>query len=237
MGHAIAIRCYGDPVGWIYGRAHEVIRNFAHWSHIPVINMEDDIYHPCQGLADIMTIKEKFGSFKGVKFVMSWAYSPSVHKPLAVPQSAIIAATKMGADTVLAHPKGMELDDEIIKQCKIMSEENESSFEIVNDMEEAFEGAQVVYPKAWTCKEFIPPFNSKPELEKAQAVFDANKHWICDDDMMKIAGPKAAYMHCLPCDRGYEVSNSIIDGPQSIAFDQAENRLHAQKAVMALTMK
>ena len=169
--------------------------------------------------------------------MMSWAYSPSVHKPLAVPQSAIIAATKMGADTVLAHPKGMELDDEIIKQCKIMSEENESSFEIVNDMEEAFEGAQVVYPKAWTCKEFIPPFNSKPELEKSQEVFDKNKHWICDDDMMKIAGPKAAYMHCLPCDRGFEVSNSVIDGPQSIAFDQAENRLHAQKAVMALTMK
>ena len=168
---------------------------------------------------------------------MSWAYSPSVHKPLAVPQSAIIAATKMGCDTVLAHPKGMELDDKILDKCKEFSEENESSFEIVNDMEEAFEGAQVVYPKAWTCKEFIPPFNDKPELDKSQAVFDKNKHWICDDDMMKIAGPKAAYMHCLPCDRGFEVSNSVIDGPQSIAFDQAENRLHAQKAVMALTMR
>ncbi len=237
MGHAIAIRCYGDPVGWIYGRANEVIRNFAHWSHIPVINMEDDIYHPCQGLADIMTVKEKYGTFKDVKFVMSWAYSPSVHKPLAVPQSAIIASTKVGMDTVLAHPKGMELDDEILKQCKIMAEENESSFEIVNDMDEAFEGANVVYPKAWTCKEFIPPFNTKPELEKSQAVFDKNKHWICDDEKMKIAGPKAHYMHCLPADRGFEVSNSVLDGPQSIAFDQAENRLHAQKAVMALTMR
>jgi N-acetylornithine carbamoyltransferase len=140
-------------------------------------------------------------------------------------------------DTVLAHPKGMELDDEIIKQCKIMSEENGSSFEIVNDMDEAFEGAHVVYPKAWTCKEFIPPFNDKPELEKSQAVFDKNKHWICDDEKMAIAGPKAHYMHCLPADRGFEVSNSVLDGPQSIAFDQAENRLHGQKAVMALTMR
>ncbi|RDE13219.1 MAG: ornithine carbamoyltransferase [Candidatus Thorarchaeota archaeon] len=237
MGHGIAIRCYGDPVGWIYGRANEIIRNFAHWSSIPVINMEDDKYHPCQALADLMTVKEKFGTFKGVKFVMSWAYSPSVHKPLAVPQSAVIAATKMGMETVLAHPKGMELDDEVIKQCKIYAEENESSFDIVNDMDEAFEGADVVYPKAWTCRGNIPPWSAKPDLQKSQILFDKNKHWICDDAKMKIAGPKAKYMHCLPCDRGFEVTNSVIDGPQSIAFDQAENRLHAQKAVMALTMR
>jgi len=237
MGHGISIRCYGDPVGWVYGRAHEIITNFAYWSSIPVINMEDDMYHPCQALADIMTVKEKFGTFKGVKFVMSWAYSPSVHKPLAVPQSAIIAATKMGMDTVLAHPKGMELDDDIITQCKTYAEENNSSFDIMNDMEEAFEGAQVVYPKSWTCKQYIPPFDSKPELEKSKVVFDRNKHWICDDAKMQIAGPKALYMHCLPCDRGFEVANSVIDGPQSIVWDQAENRLHVQKAVMALTMR
>jgi N-acetylornithine carbamoyltransferase len=131
----------------------------------------------------------------------------------------------------------MELDDEIIKQCKVYAEENESSFDIVYDMDEAFEGAHVVYPKAWTCRDYIPPWNDKPELEKSQAVFDKNKHWICDDEKMKIAGPKAKYMHCLPCDRGFEVANSVIDGPQSIAFDQAENRMHAQKAVMALTMR
>lgn len=237
MGHGIAIRCYGEPVHWIYGRANEMIRNFAHWSSVPVINMEDDKYHPCQALADLMTVKEKFGTFKGVRFVMSWAYSPSVHKPLAVPQSAVIAATKMGMETVLAHPKGMELDDEVIKQCKLYAEENESSFEIVNDMEEAFEGADVVYPKAWTCRGYIPPWSAKPELDKSQILFDKNKHWICDDAKMKIAGPKAKYMHCLPCDRGFEVANSVIDGPQSIVFDQAENRLHAQKAVMALTMR
>ena len=237
MGHGIAIRCYGDPVGWQYGRANEIINNFAHWSRIPIINMEDDKYHPCQGLADVMTVKEKFGTFKDVKFVMSWAYSPSVHKPLAVPQSAVIAASKMGCETVLAHPKGMELDDEVIKQCKVYAEENDASFEVMNDMEEAFEGAHVVYPKAWTCRDFMPPWNDKPELEKSKELFDRNKHWICDDDKMKIAGPRAYYMHCLPCDRGFEVSNSVIDGPQSIAFDQAENRLHGQKAVMALTMR
>jgi ornithine carbamoyltransferase len=99
MGEAIAIRCYGDPVDWEYGGANELIRNFAYWAEIPVLNMEDDKYHPFQALADVMTVKEKFGTFKGIKFVMSWAYSPSVHKPRAVPQSAIIAASMMGCDT------------------------------------------------------------------------------------------------------------------------------------------
>ncbi len=237
MGHGIAIRCYGEPVGWVYGRANEIVNNFAYWADIPVINMEDDKYHPCQALADLLTVKEKFGTFRGVRFVMSWAYSPSVHKPLAVPQSAVIAATKMGMDTVLAHPKGMELDDEVIAKCRQYAEENGSGFDIVYDMDEAFEGADVVYPKAWTCRGSIPPWNPTPELDKSQELFDKNKHWICDDEKMRTAGPKAVYMHCLPCDRGFEVTNSVIDGPQSVVFDQAENRLHVQKAVMALTMR
>jgi N-acetylornithine carbamoyltransferase len=87
MGDGIAIRCYGDPVDWEYGGANELLHEFAHWSDIPILNMEDDKYHPFQALADVLTVKEKFGGFKGTKFVMSWAYSPSVHKPRAVPQS------------------------------------------------------------------------------------------------------------------------------------------------------
>lgn len=237
MGDGIAIRCYGDPVGWVYGAAHAMEQEFAHWSDAPVINMEDDVYHPCQGLADIMTVKEKFGTFKGVKFVMSWAYSPSVHKPLAVPQSAVIAATMMGMDVVLAHPKGMELDDDIIGACKQYSAAAGGHFDISYDMKEAFRGAQVVYPKAWTCKEFIPPYNKKPELERSQRVFDANKDWICTAEMMKLIDPYGIYMHCLPADRGFEVTDEVIDGPQSVIFDQAENRLHGQKAVMSLIMR
>src|SRR5512137_901836 len=112
MGDAIAIRCYGDPVKWEYGGAHRMLREFARWADIPVLNMEDDIYHPFQGLADIFTVKEKFGGFKGVKFLMSWAYSPSIEKPRAVPQSAILFATLMGMEVLLAHRKGMQTDDE-----------------------------------------------------------------------------------------------------------------------------
>ena len=237
MGHGIAIRIYGDPVGWVYGRAHELEQNFAYWAGIPVINMECDRYHPCQALADVLTVKEKFGGYEGVKFVMSWAYSPSAHKPRAVPQSAIIGATMMGMDVVLAHPEGMELEDEVLNACQGYADRYGGSFAVSNDMREALDGAHVVYPKAWTGVDmFEKPVGKRDEVA-TQKLFDANKDWICDADKMKLANKDAIYMHCLPCDRGFEVSNDVIDGPQSVVFDEAENRLHVQKAVMALTMR
>lgn len=237
MGHAIAIRCYGDPVGWVYGKADKMVREFAQWAEIPVINMEDDIYHPCQGMADMMTMFEKLGDVRGKRFVMSWAYSPSTEKPLAVPQSAISVASKFGMNIVLAHPKGFELDDNILDAVRENVRKFGGSFEIANDMTEAFKGADVVYPKSWTSKWNIPPFAEKPDFEKTTVLFEANKHWICDSKMLKNAKPDAIYMHCLPCDRGFEVTDEVIDGPQSVVFDEAENRLHVQKAIMALLMR
>jgi ornithine carbamoyltransferase len=241
MGDAIAIRCYGDPVDWEYGGAHEMLREFARWSEIPVLNMEDDVYHPFQGLADIMTVKEKFGAFSGVKFVMSWAYSPSIHKPRAVPQSAILYATLMGMEVTLAHPEGMELDPAILAKCKENSATAGGSFNVVNDFENAIEGADVIYPKAW-CPQvlFAPPIGDHDAVN-AQAIFDKYKNWKCSSKIMDLASKNAIYMHCLPADRGYEVTNDVIDktdGPgwTSVVFDQAENRLHGQKAVMTLVM-
>lgn len=238
MGEGIAIRCYGEPVDWIYGEANRMIREFAYWADIPVINMEDDMYHPCQAMADIMTIIEKKGrDLRGKKFVMSWAYSPSVEKPLAVPQSAITVASKFGLNITLAHPEGLELDPNIIEAVKENVKKHGGSFEIVNDMKEAFKDADIVYPKSWTSKHFIPPEVDKPMLEKTQELFDKNKHWKTTKEMMKLAKEDAIYMHCLPADRGFEVDDDVIDGPQSVVFDEAENRLHVQKAIMALLMR
>jgi ornithine carbamoyltransferase len=237
MGDAIAIRCYGDPVDWEYGGAHQMMREFARWADIPVINMECDKYHPCQGLADVFTVKEKFGAFKGVKFLMSWAYSPSIEKPRAVPQSAILYATMMGMEVTLAHPEGMELDEEVLAACEGNAAKYGGSFKIENNWEKALKGQHVVYPKAWTAlPTFAPPIGNRDE-KGAQKIFDANKSWICDAEHMALADKDAVYMHCLPCDRGFEVTNDVIDGPQSVAFDEAENRLHVQKAVMSLIMR
>ena len=237
MGEGIAIRCYGDPVDWNYGEAHQIIREFAKWADIPVINMEDDKYHPCQALADIMTVKEKLGTFKGVKFTMSWAYSPSVHKPRAVPQSAIIAAAAMGMDVTLAHPKGMDLDPEVLSAVEQRAKETGGSFRITNDFEDGLKGAHVVYPKAWAATPIFQPPVGKNDPDETQRIFDANKDWICDKEHLALAEKDALYMHCLPADRGFEVTDEVIDGPQSVVFDEAENRLHAQKAVMSLIMR
>ncbi len=236
MGEGIAIRCYGDPVDWVYGDAHAMIREFAKWADIPVINMECDKYHPCQALADILTVKEKFGTFKGIKFTMSWAYSPSVHKPRAVPQSAIIAAASMGMDVTLAHPKGMELDEEVLEAVRKRAEAAGGSFRITNDFEEGLKGAHVVYPKSWAAVPIYKPPVGEDSPEKAKEIFEANKHWRCDAERLALADENAVYMHCLPADRGFEVTNDVIDGPRSVVFDEAENRLHVQKAVMSLIM-
>lgn len=242
MGDAIAIRCYGDPVDWEYGGAHKMLREFARCADIPVLNMEDDIYHPFQGLADILTVKDKFGGFKGVNYTMSWAYSPSVHKPRAVPQSAILYATMMGCNVTLAHPKEMELAPDIIAKCKEYAEASGGSFRITNDFEDGIRGAHVVYPKAWAPTTIFQPPIGIHDMKKSQEIFDSYKSWKTTKKIMDIAAKDAIYMHCLPADRGFEVDNEVMDkveGPGwvSAIYDQAENRLHGQKAVMSLVMK
>jgi ornithine carbamoyltransferase len=241
MGDAIAIRCYGDPVDWEYGGAHTLLREFARCSEIPVLNMEDDIYHPFQGLADVLTVKDKFGGFSGIYFTMSWAYSPSIHKPRAVPQSAILYASMLGCNVTLAHPKGMELDPTILKQCEDYAKDADGAFKITNEFEEGFDGAHVVYPKAWAPSIFFKPPVGNDDEEGSHAIFDKNKDWKTTAKHMEMADKNAIYMHCLPADRGYEVTNEVMDktsGPgwTSAIYDQAENRLHGQKAVMSLLM-
>jgi ornithine carbamoyltransferase len=236
MGHGIAIRCFGKAVDWVYGAGQDVLNGFAKWSDIPVINMETDMYHPCQAMADILTMREKLGQLDGQKFVMSWAYSPRSQKPLSVAHSALLVTSLMGMDVTLAYPEGFDLDAKIMDQVRANAERYGRSIQIVHDMKEAVRGAHVIYAKNWTCRHFFPPETDAPQPEEAQKLFEANRHWMCDEETMKLANRNAFYMHCLPADRNFEVTSAVMDGPQSAVFDQAENRLHAQKAIMALTM-
>ena len=234
-GDAIAIRIYGDAAKWIIGRGHRVILEFAKWSNIPVLNMEDDLYHPFQALADMMAIMQVTPNPRGKKFVVSYAYSGGL-KPLAVPQSCILIGTQFGMDVVLAHPPGFELEDHVIKAAKENVDKYGGSFTIVHDMKEAFKDADFVYPKAWSPKKFFPPYNSKVDKEAAIEYQNKFKNWICTQELMDLTN-KGKYMHCGPADRGQEVVDEVIDDPSySLYFEQAENRLHVQKAVMCMVM-
>jgi ornithine carbamoyltransferase len=224
-GHAIAIRnCF-------WGIGNKYINEVAKWSTVPIYNMQCDIYHPCQSLADLMTIKEKFNNeLRGKKFVISWAYAPSYTKPISVPQSLILLMTRFGMDVTLAHPPEFKLMPEIVNQAKQNAKAADCKFEIVHDMDAAFEGAHVVYPKSWGC------YLTTESKEESMQISKKYTSWICDQRRMKLTKKDSLYMHCLPADRGYEVTDEVIDGPHSVIYDEAENRLHAQKALMALTM-
>jgi ornithine carbamoyltransferase len=200
-------------------------------SRVPILNMQCDKYHPHQILADLMTIWEKLGrNLRGKKMVVSWAYAASYAKPISVPQSLILQMPRFGLDVTLAHPPEFELLPEIMDQAREQAAKYKTGFEVVNDMEEGFKDADVVYAKSWG------PLVTTSDSDEIKKVTNKYKNWITDEPKMALAKEDALYMHPLPADRNIEVTDAVIDGPNSVVFDEAENRLHAQKAVMALTM-
>lgn len=223
-GHGIAIR----HCDW--GEGNHYLREVAEHASVPVINMQCDIYHPCQAMADLMTCIEKKGSLKGKKVVMSWAYASSYTKPLSLPQSVIELFTQFGADVTLAHPPEFELMADSLNNAASNARATGGSFQIVRDMDEAFAGADIVYPKSWG------PLVAVKDPAQLTETIRRYESWICDERRMALAKSDAIYMHCLPADRGIEVTDAVIDGPQSVVYDQAENRMHVQNAIMALTM-
>ena len=206
------------------------MREVAEHASVPVINMQCDVYHPCQAMADLMTCIEKKGDLKGKKVVMSWAYARSYTKPLSLPQSVIELFTQFGADVTLSHPPEFELMPDILDNAVSNARVTGGSFQIVHDMDEAFTGADIVYPKSWG------PLVAVKDPAQLTDTIRRYESWICDERRMALAKADALYMHCLPADRGIEVTDAVIDGPQSVVYDQAENRMHVQNALMALTM-
>jgi len=235
MGDCIAIRILGDKVAWEYDKGLRIIKEFARWSEKPVINMEDNIYHPCQGMADVMALWELFGKdLRGRKLAVSWTFSPSVKKPIAPHHDFMYASSFFGPDIVFAHPKEMRIDPEIEAAIKANVEANGGSYQVVDNMEDAVENADVLYAKNYVCLDLLPPVQPEPKHDEMAKLFSNYKGWIADVKRMKMAKPGAHYMHCLPCERGFEVADEVLDGPWGKAcFVEAENRLHAQKGVMA----
>ena len=235
-GHGLAVRYLRWELP--FGEGNRILRLYAKHSSVPVINMEDGMYHPCQGMADLMTVKEKSSRIEGKKFVLSWAYSSYFGGYLGSEcHTNIMLMPQFGMSVTLAHPEGFDVAPWIIEAAKRTSEEAGVDFEIVHDMKEAFDGAHVVYPVNW------PPwkyFYAETDLDKRKAIIQECtqkfRDWTCTQELMDLTVKNSIFMHCMPFLRSEEVTEEVADGPHSVIYDEAENRLHVQKAILALTM-
>lgn len=224
-GEGIAIRHCA------HGEGNRYLREVAEQADIPVLSMQCDMYHPCQILADYMTIREKFGEdTRGLKLGIAWTSAPNYVRPISVPQSVILMMPRFGIDVTLAYPPEFRLMPEIEEQARSNAREAGADFRISHRFEDAFEDADVVIPKSWG------PLVTTRNEEAGLHLISEYPDWRCDATHMALGKDRLIYMHPLPADRGSEVTDEVIDGPQSVVFDEAENRLHVQKALMALTM-
>lgn len=200
--------------------AHSHIQELAAYSRVPVINGLSDYNHPCQALADFLTIWEKRGKLKGLKL----AYVGDGNN---VAVSLLFAAAKVGMDVALASPEGYELSNDVVKLGQEFAAQSGSQVELVRDPAAAVRGADVIYTDAWTS------MGQEEEIERRLKVFPP---YQVNAALVAQAKPDVMVMHCLPAHRGQEITDDVADGPNSVLFDQAENRLHAQKAILALLM-
>ncbi len=221
----IAIR----NVDW--GVGNRYINDVAAASRVPVLNMQCEYFHPFQVLADLFTIQEKFGDPRGRTITVSWAYASSYQKPMSVPIDLTLLTTRFGMNVRLVHPPEFRLPADLVEQAKENARRSGGSLELMDDFDAGIRGSQVVYAKSWG-----PLLVAKDDAEGA-AIAARYTDWITDGRRMATAAEDAIFMHPLPADRNVEVTDEVIDGPHSVVYDEAENRLHVQKAVMALTMR
>jgi N-acetylornithine carbamoyltransferase len=221
----LGVRTFAALKNWEEERTDPVLAAFARYSEVPVINLESAMHHPCQAMADMMTIREKLGE-RGKRVLMTWAWHPKP-LPMAVPNSFALASAQMGHDLVIAHPPGYELDDELVEETHRQARSNGGSVTLTNDVEEAFDGAEVVYAKSWGSRRF---YGATDEDVKERAAYRSS--WIVDEKKMARTR-EGIFMHCLPVRRNVIVTDAVIDSARSVVIDEAENRLHVQKAIMA----
>ena len=215
---AIGVRTFAALKNWEEERTDPILNAFAQYASVPIINLESAMHHPCQSLADMLTIREKLGVGRK-RVVLTWAWHPKP-LPMAVPNSFALAAAQMGHDLVIAHPPGYDLDEELIESLG-------ANVEITNDIDAAFAGADVIYAKSWGSKQF---YGNTDQDIATRAQYRSK--WIVDEEKMSRTN-NAIFMHCLPVRRNVIVTDGVLDSPASVVIDEAENRLHVQKAILA----
>lgn len=226
---AIGVRTFAELKDWELERTDPILNAFAEYASVPVINLESAMHHPCQSMADMMTIREKLGAGKK-KVLLTWAWHPKP-LPMAVPNSFALAAAQFGHDVRIAHPAGYELDEELVDEIRSQADAAGGSVEFTDDPHSAYEDVEVVYAKSWGGRRFYGALEDDI-AHRAQFRND----WIVDEAKMQRTN-NGIFMHCLPVRRNVIVTDAVIDSPSSVVIDEAENRLHVQKAIMKELIK
>jgi len=222
---ALAIR--PDPLGrsWDVDRKDEAIRSWARHARVPVINMESVLWHPLQALADLLTLRQSLGELAGRRLALVWVHSP-VPASLAAVHSLLLGALRKGMEVRLAHPPGYELDAGVLSEATAAASASGARLTTSQGLEEAVDGAEVVYARSWAS-----------HASYGNATLDASRRsrmqdWKVDERLLQ-RGSDCQLMHAMPVRRNVEVTDEVLDGPRSLLYRQAANRLHSQKALLA----
>ncbi len=223
----LGVRSFPRGDAWAVARQDAVIRNFARYCERPVINLESARRHPCQELADALTLREQLGETRGKRFVLMWGWHPKP-LPTAVPVSAALAAARLGMEIVIARPDGYELDPDDTTLIRTLTQHaGGHAVSLMNDPDEALVGADAVYAKSWGSLEYF----GRPEAEAEHR--RGLREWrVTPDRLRSTRDGKGIVMHCLPVRRNVEIDDAVLDGPNAVVVDQAENRLHVQRALL-----
>ena len=221
---AIAVRAFPAFSSWEEDRRDRVLGSFAREATCPVINMESSLFHPCQGLADAMTMDERLEETRGRPLLVTWTWHPKA-LPLAVTHSALQAAAHLGMAVRLACPPGYEPDTEVVDTVRRFAGANGGSLDILHDQREAAAGAAVVYAKSWASRECWG--DAEAEMQKRAGY----RSWQVTEELMAQTDG-AFFMHCLPVRRNVVVADAVLDGPRCAVYDEAENRMWGQMAVL-----
>lgn len=225
----LGVRHMGRTGDWNHDRQDLLVQSYASHASVPVINLESQAHHPCQALADMMTIQERLVSTKGRRLTIAWSNHPEA-RSMGASQSTALAAAMLGMEVTVAHPLGFELDPEVMQTVSDQAAAAGGSLQVVNELEAGCRDADVVYARSWGSTKYW----NDPEREAM--VKRSLQSWRVDQALMDQTR-NAIFMHPLPVRRNVVATDEVLDGPRSVIYDQAENRTHVQKAVLMHLLK
>jgi ornithine carbamoyltransferase len=232
----IGVRILDKSIDFVYGDGRRIVEQFAEVAKVPVINMACCTYHPTQAIGDIMTIGNKIGNVEGKKYAITWTYASQPRGRCSI-QEEVLIATRLGMDVVLSHPPGFDIDPKIIEMARANSGESGGSIEVSNDFEGSLDGANVVFPRSWATSEFLRVGATAFGVDKEIAIHNKFRGWMLEQKHVNdIMGKPAIVTHVLPVLRGEEATDEVMDGPNSVIYEQAEDNFYAKMAVLAMTM-